>query len=70
MKNHAVGIDQAVIKRCQAGDLSAFDAIFDRFQQRVYNLAVTIVKDSALAEDVVQRNFCTIGGEITKKLKK
>ena len=60
MKNHAVGIDPAVIKRCQAGDLSAFDAIFDRFQQRVYNLAVTIVQDSALAEDVVQETFLAV----------
>ncbi len=60
MRNHTVGVDPALIERCQAGDLSAFETIFDCFRQPVYSLAVTIVKDSALAEDVVQETFLAV----------
>jgi RNA polymerase sigma-70 factor, ECF subfamily len=60
MKNHTVGIDSSMIRRCQSGDLSAYETIFDCFRQRVYSLAVTIVKDSAVAEDVVQETFLAV----------
>jgi RNA polymerase sigma factor (sigma-70 family) len=43
--------------RCQAGDLEAFSALFKEYQQRVYSLAATILKDEAAADDVVQETF-------------
>jgi RNA polymerase sigma-70 factor, ECF subfamily len=45
------------VRRCQAGDLEAFSALFRQYQQRVYSLAVAILKDETAADDVVQETF-------------
>jgi RNA polymerase sigma-70 factor (ECF subfamily) len=50
------GID-TIVQSCQQGDLSAFATLFTRFQDRVYDLACSILNDEAEAEDAVQDTF-------------
>ena len=42
------------------GDERALEDIYDRYAQRVYSLAVSVLKDEALAEDAVQEVFTNI----------
>ena len=49
-----------IVRGCQQGDLSAFAALFDRFQNRIYDLACTILQDEAEAEDAVQDTFLRV----------
>lgn len=56
--------DQALVKQCQAGDLSAFETLFDHYRQRIYSLAVTIVRETAVAEDIVQETFLAVWQKI------
>lgn len=44
----------ALARRCQAGDLEAFSALFRAYQQRIYSLAAAILKDATAADDIVQ----------------
>ena len=46
-----------LVQRCRAGDLHAFAALFERFQDRLYDLAWAILRDEAEAEDAVQDTF-------------
>ena len=39
------------------GDLVSFNAIVERYQQVAYNLAVRMLRDPSLAEDVTQESF-------------
>ncbi len=43
-----------------AGDERALEEIYDRYAQRVFSLAVSVLKDEALAEDAVQEVFTNI----------
>jgi len=43
--------------QAQAGDLVAFNAIVERYQQYAYNLALRMLRDPSLAEDVTQEAF-------------
>jgi Sigma-70 region 2 len=45
---------QAVVRRCQEGQLDAFTTLFSHYQDDVYDLARTILRDGQEAEDVVQ----------------
>lgn len=49
-----------VVRQCQDGHLDAFVTLFSRYQQRVYDLACTIMRDEKTAEDVVQDTFLAI----------
>src|SRR5690349_1392723 len=46
--------DAALLDRVAAGDARAAAEFVERFQRRVFGLAVTIVTDRAAAEDVAQ----------------
>jgi RNA polymerase sigma-70 factor (ECF subfamily) len=46
-----------LVQRCRAGDLHAFAALFERFQDRLYDLAWAILRDDSEAEDAVQDTF-------------
>lgn len=52
--------DKTLVQRCQAGDLEAFAALFDRYRQRIYGLACAILGDEPAAEDIVQETFLTL----------
>jgi RNA polymerase sigma-70 factor (ECF subfamily) len=49
--------DEALLAGLAAGQPEAAAAFIRRFQSRVYGLAVTIVRDEGVAEDVAQETF-------------
>ena len=51
---------QAVVRRCQEGQLDAFTTLFSHYQDRVYDLACAILRDEPAAEDAVQDTFLAI----------
>ncbi len=46
-----------LVQRVAAGDTEAFGLVVERYSEPLYNLALRIVRDPALAEDVVQETF-------------
>jgi RNA polymerase sigma factor (sigma-70 family) len=52
--------DEALIAVLARGDDGALAELYDRFGAVAYGLALRIVRDTALAEDVVQEAFLTI----------
>lgn len=49
--------DQTCIARISGGDAAALEQLYDRYAATVYRMAVRIVKNQELAEDVVQEVF-------------
>jgi RNA polymerase sigma-70 factor, ECF subfamily len=55
---HSVEIDdKRLVERCQAGDLSAFEPLVEKYRQRVWRLALRMVRDREEAWDVAQEAF-------------
>ncbi len=50
-------VDLQLVKQAQAGDFNAFDALVAKHEQRLYRLAMGIVRQREDAEDVVQNSF-------------
>ena len=50
----------AVVRRCQEGQLDAFSTLFNHYQNHVYDLARAILRDGAAAEDAVQDTFLAV----------
>jgi RNA polymerase sigma-70 factor (ECF subfamily) len=53
----ADGETLTLIRRCQAGDLSAFGGIFERYKNLVYKTAYLMLGNARDAEDVLQEVF-------------
>lgn len=49
-----------VIDACARGDWEEFRLLFEKYRDRVYSLALGIVKDTALAHDVTQASFIKV----------
>ncbi|HET7343925.1 MAG TPA: sigma-70 family RNA polymerase sigma factor, partial [Methylomirabilota bacterium] len=49
--------DAALIERCRAGDLSAFEPLVEKYRQRVWRVAYNILRDREEAWDVAQEAF-------------
>ncbi|MPZ13267.1 MAG: sigma-70 family RNA polymerase sigma factor [Chloroflexi bacterium] len=49
--------DEELVRRFQDGDVLAFEALFDRYGETIYNFALRFLGDSADAEDVAQHTF-------------
>lgn len=49
--------DAALIERCRAGDLAAFEPLVEKYRQRVYRLAYNVLRDPDEAWDVAQDAF-------------
>jgi RNA polymerase sigma-70 factor (ECF subfamily) len=49
--------DSELVQRAKAGDLEAFEALTARYEQRVYSLAMRILRHEHDAEDVTQQTF-------------
>jgi len=45
------------VQIAKAGDLAAFEALTDRYEQRVYSLALRMLRQEQDAEDVMQQTF-------------
>jgi RNA polymerase sigma-70 factor (ECF subfamily) len=52
--------DNELIQMFQQGNTRAFDALIDRHQERIFNAINFMVKDSYLAEDLIQDIFIKI----------
>jgi RNA polymerase sigma-70 factor, ECF subfamily len=49
--------DLELVRRAQAGDLDAFEALTSRYEQRVFSLARRMLRQEQDAEDVTQQTF-------------
>ena len=49
--------DRELVPRAQAGEMDAFEALTSRYEQRVYSLALRILRHKQDAEDVTQQTF-------------
>src|SRR3974377_670207 len=49
--------DEQLVARTMRGDVAAFEVLYDRYAPTVMGLALRIVADRALAEEVVQETF-------------
>src|SRR6187397_1653585 len=49
--------DEDVVRRVKAGEAPLFEILMRRYNQRLYRVARSIVKDEAEAEDVMQQAY-------------
>jgi RNA polymerase sigma-70 factor (ECF subfamily) len=49
--------DAALIERCRAGDVAAFEPLVEKYRQRVWRLAFNVLRDREEAWDVAQEAF-------------
>lgn len=49
--------DAELVGRAQAGDVEAFEALTNRYEQRVYSLGLRMLRQEQDAEDVTQQTF-------------
>jgi RNA polymerase sigma-70 factor (ECF subfamily) len=54
------GDERELVRRCQAGDPVAFEALFNRHMAMVYRQAIRMLGDPVEAEEVVQEVFVTV----------
>lgn len=52
--------DNELIRRCLQGDNTAFDELVRRYRNRVYGIAMHLLRDRELAEDIAQEAFLRI----------
>ena len=57
---HAEGAEQELVRRIQAGDVTAFDVLFQQHCGKVFHQATRLVGNTAEAEEVVQEVFLTV----------
>lgn len=50
-------MEECLVRRLQAGNESAFDALFAAYQKKAVRTAALITGDASLAEDIVQETF-------------
>ena len=49
--------DSALIEKCRAGDIAAFEPLVEKYRQRVWRLAYNVLRDREEAWDVAQEAF-------------
>jgi RNA polymerase sigma-70 factor (ECF subfamily) len=52
--------DAELVRRAKAGDLDAFEALTSRHEQRVFGLAMRMLRQEHDAEDVTQQTFLSV----------
>src|SRR5438067_3299725 len=57
---HVAGGDTELIQRLQRRDPQALADLYDRYGRLVYSLILRIVRDSGIAEDLVQETFLRV----------
>jgi RNA polymerase sigma-70 factor, ECF subfamily len=58
MSNEPIEIsDQDLVRRAQAGQMEAFEALTIRYERRVYSLVLRMLRQEQDAEDVTQQTF-------------
>ena|GEM_PF-3839427 len=53
-------IDELAVQKLKHGDIKAFDELFNKYSQRLYNFSLKYLKEDEGAEDVVQEVFLYI----------
>ena len=53
-------IDYLAVKNLKQGDAKAFDSLFNKYSQRLYNFSIKYLKSTEEAEEVVQEVFLYI----------
>lgn len=53
-------IDYLTVKNLKRGDVKAFDELFNKYSQRLYNFALKYLKSEEEAEDIIQEVFLYI----------
>src|SRR5580658_4629556 len=56
--------DAEIVKRLQGRDPQALAEIYDRYGRMVYTLIVRVVRDGAIAEDLVQETFLRVWNRV------
>ena len=56
-KGWGVDADRTLVDEARAGSVDAFEVLVRRYQVRVVNYALALVRDAAEAEDVAQETF-------------
>lgn len=59
-------IEADLVLRCQGGDRGAFEELFTIYRDDVFRFAYLVVRDSSLAQDVVQEAFLKVFRSIAK----
>ena len=49
--------DKELVEACQRGETEAFRALFERYKDKVYSIALRYSGDGASAEDIAQESF-------------
>ncbi len=52
--------DDGLVRLAKAGDLEAFEALTGRYEQRIYALAMRMLRQEQDAEDVTQQTFLSV----------
>ena len=52
--------DAELVRLAKAGELDAFEALTNRYEQRVYGLAMRMLRQEQAAEDVTQQTFLSV----------
>ena len=52
-----VTLDMELVERAKKGDMDAFETLANRYEQRVYSLALRMLRQEQDAEDVTQQTF-------------
>ena len=52
--------DAELVQRAKAGELDAFEALTNRYEQRIYGLAMRMLRQEQDAEDVTQQTFLSV----------
>lgn len=53
-------IDRQMVQRLKAGDMVAFRKVFDAFSERLYHFTCSYLKDTEVAEEIVQDVFLRV----------
>lgn len=57
-------VDMALVERIKAGDIDAFEELFNRYQKRIYNLIYRMVDNEQDANDLTQEVFIRVYNSI------
>jgi RNA polymerase sigma-70 factor (ECF subfamily) len=52
--------DETLVQQIRDGDLDAFDALYRRYSRRLFSYILRLVRDDALAEDLLQEVLLTV----------
>lgn len=60
LKNPGKKVDLELVKRSQTGDVQAFEALFKKYESRIYNFIRQMVRNDNDAADLTQETFIRV----------